>query len=207
MATWREEFFEVPSNEMAASSNIEAIVRQTLAEAAGLALDVAMLSATAGDAARPPGLFFGTAPLTPTSGGGDNAMHGDIAALFAALANNGGGKNAAVVGASPQISRLKMAVGPLWDYPLIASTALAAGTVAVIEISSLVSGFSSTVEFATSSTGMLHMEDTAPSSDLAAAVPVKSLWQIDAIGLRSTLWASWGLRAAGHAQFVTGVTW
>jgi hypothetical protein len=51
------------------------------------------------------------------------------------------------------------------------------------------------------------MKDTTPSSNLTGAVPVKSLWQLDAIGLRSTLWASWGLRAAGHAQYLTGATW
>jgi hypothetical protein len=38
------------SREQAESSNIEAIVRQTLGEAAGLALDAQMFSATAGDA-------------------------------------------------------------------------------------------------------------------------------------------------------------
>ena len=34
----------------------------------------------------------------------------------------------------------------------------------------------------------------------SVATPVKSLYQIDAIGLRTTLWATWGLRAAGHAS-------
>jgi len=39
------------------------------------------------------------------------------------------------------------------------------------------------------------------------AAPVKSLYQTDAIGLKTTLWATWGLRAAGHCQFLTGATW
>jgi hypothetical protein len=39
------------------------------------------------------------------------------------------------------------------------------------------------------------------------ASPVKSLFQIDAIGLKTTLWASWGLRAAGHAQWLQGASW
>src|SRR5262249_1739501 len=106
------EVLSVVTREMTESSNIEAIVRQTLAEATGLALDLQMFSADAGDAAKPPGLFAGTAALTPVAGGGDNAMHGDIANLFGALATKAGGKTAVIVAALPQAVRLKMAVGP-----------------------------------------------------------------------------------------------
>src|SRR5262249_54550782 len=64
------------SRELAEHSNIEEVVRATLSEAAGLALDLAMFSNFAGDATRPPGLFVGVAPLTATAGGGANAMMG-----------------------------------------------------------------------------------------------------------------------------------
>jgi len=63
------------TREMAESSNIEAIVRATLGEQTGLALDLQMFSADPGDGAKPPGLFQSPA-LTPVTGGGDNAMHG-----------------------------------------------------------------------------------------------------------------------------------
>jgi capsid protein len=116
------------TREMAESSNIEAIVRQSLGEATGLALDAAMWSSTAGDASRPPGLFAGVTPIAATPGGGDNAMHGDIAALFGALGAANGGKTALVVAALPQAVRLKMAVGPKWDYDIVVGSTLAAGT-------------------------------------------------------------------------------
>ena len=64
------------SREQALSSNIENIVRQTLSEASGLALDAQMFSAMAGDASKPAGLLAGVAPLTPTSGGGVAARDG-----------------------------------------------------------------------------------------------------------------------------------
>jgi hypothetical protein len=193
------------SRELAEHSNIEAVVRQTLGESCALSLDLQMLSNDAGGSDRPPGLFNGVTPITATTGGGDAAMHGDIAALFAALASKGGGKSAVIVAAMPQAVRLKLVAGPKFDHDILESTALAAGTVAVIEAASLVSGFGSTAEFSTSKVGVVHAEDTTPA-DISGAVPVKSLYQIDAIGLRTTLFAAWA-RAAGHAQFLTGATW
>jgi hypothetical protein len=201
----------VYTREMAESSNIEAVVRQTLGEATGLALDAKMLSADAASANAPAGLFAGQAPITPTAGGGSAAMDGDLKQLFAALAAVGGGKTAVIVCAVPQAVTLKATVGPKWDYDILASTALAAGTVAVVEIASFVSGFGSAVEFSTTKVSAVHMEADTPADITGGtpspAVPVKSLFQVDAIGLRSTLWAAWGLRAAGHAQWITGATW
>jgi len=199
------------TREMAESSNIEAVVRQTLGEAAGLALDVAMLSATAGSAGQPPGLLVGIAPLTSTAGGGSNAIYSDLKNLFAALAAQGAGKTAVIVCAVPEAVTLKATVGPKWDYDIIASTGLAAGTVVVVEAASLVSGFSSVPEFRTSKTAIYHAEDTSPiditGGSPSPAVPVKSLFQTDAIGLRMDVWAAWGLRAAGHAQWIQNATW
>src|SRR5262245_62446987 len=106
---------------------------------------------------------------------------------------------------------LKMSVGPKFDHDIIESTALAAGVVSAIETASVVSGFGSTAEFTTSKVAAVHMEDTSPQDitggSQSPAVPVKSLWQTDAIALKTAIWAAWGLRAAGHAQWVTGATW
>ena len=199
------------SREQAASSNIENIVRQTLSEASGLALDAQMFSATAGDASKPAGLLAGVAPLTPTSGGGVAARDGDLKNLFAALAAQGAGKTAVIVAAMPQAVTLKASVGPKFDFDIIASTALAAGTVVVLEVASFVSGFSPVPQFRVSNLATYHAEDTTPTGITGGtpspAVPVRSMFQTDSIGLYMDLWASWGLRAAGHAQWVQGATW
>jgi len=201
----------VVSREMAESGNIEAVLRATLGEATGLALDLAMFSTFVGDATKPPGLFAGVSPIAATTGGGTAAMAADIGNLFAALAANSGGKTAVIIAALPQAVKLKLTAGPKFDYDIIASTALPTGTVAVLEIASFVSGFGSTAEFNTTKVGALHMEDTIPADIVSTggtvAAPVKSLYQTDAIGLKTTLWATWGLRAAGHCQFLTGATW
>ena len=199
------------SREMVESSNIEAVVRATLGEAVGLALDAQMFSSIAGDAAKPPGLFAGVTPIAATAGGGTNAMFADLGNLFAALAANAAGKTAVIIAAMPQAVKLMATIGPKFNFHIIASTALPTGTVAVLEIASFVSGFGSTAEFNTTKVGALHMEDTTPADIVSAggtvAAPVKSLYQTDAIGLKTRLWATWGLRAAGHAQWIQGVTW
>jgi hypothetical protein len=199
------------SRELAEHTNIEAIVRQTLGEATGLALDLQMFSSDLGGSIKPPGLFANVTALTATTGGGTNAMVADISNLFQALAANAGGKTAVVVAALPQAVKLKAALGPKWDYDIIASTSLETGIVAAIEVASLVSGFGSIAEFSISKVGTIHSEDTLPVDVTGGvpspAVPVKSLMQTDVIGLKTNLWASWGLRHAGHAAWLQGATW
>jgi hypothetical protein len=198
------------TREMAESSNIEAVVQQTLGEAAGLALDLAVFSNFAGDTTRPPGLFAGATPITPTAGGGSNAVYTDLKNLFAALAGQSAGKTAIIVAAAPQAIVLKSTVGPQFDTPILASTALAAGTVGVIESASFVSGFGSTPEFSVSKVAVLHMEDSTPADIVSggtAAVPARSLFQIDSLGLRMTLNAAFGMRATGHTQYITTTSW
>src|SRR5262249_9222977 len=151
------------SREMAEHTNIEAVVRQTVGESTGLALDLQMLSADPGDSTKPPGIFVSSDTLTPTAGGGQNALEGDLNNLFAALAKYRGGKNPVIIAAAPQAMTLKRTVGPKWDIDILASTEIAAGTVGVIELSSFVSGFSSVAEFSTTNTALMHYEDSAPT--------------------------------------------
>src|SRR5262249_51496487 len=157
-----------------------------------------------GDASKPPGLFAGITPITPSGrlGSDLDTMLSDLGSLFAGLAANGAGKTAVVIAAMAQAVKLKASVGPKWDFPILASTALATGTVAVLELASFVSGFSSVAEFDVTRVGAVHMEDTSPSNITGGtpspATPVKSLFQIDAMALRTNLWGAWGLRAPGH---------
>src|SRR5262249_13966032 len=175
------------SREQAESSNIENIVTATMSESSGLKLDATMFSANAGDAATPPGLLFGVAPITPTAGGGSAAMDGDLKNLFAALAAQGAGKTAALICAMPQAITLKATVGPKWDIDIIASTVLAAGTVVALEVASFVSGFSAVPVFRVNNVSTYHAEDTSPTQVTGGtpspAVPVHSLFQTDSIGL------------------------
>src|SRR6516165_10620954 len=199
------------TREQAESSNIEAIVRQTMGEAAGLALDAQMFSATAGSAAAPAGLFVGIAPIGAATGGGSNAMLTDLGKLFGALANAGAGKAAIIVAAVPEATTLKMTAGPQFDIPILASTSLPTGTVAVVETASFVSGFSPVPTFRVADQASYHAEDTSPQDITGGtpspAVPVKSMFQTNSVALKMDFHAAWGLRAAGHTQYLTGATW
>jgi len=70
-----------------------------------------------------------------------------------------------------------------------------------------VSGFSPVPEFNVSNQAIYQAEDTSPADPIMSGTPVKSLWQIDALALKMDLRAAYGLRAVGHAQYVTPVTW
>jgi len=199
------EVLSVFTREMSEHSNIEAIVRQTLGEAVGLALDLQMFSADPGDATKPPGLFAGSDTITATTGGGMAAMDKDLELILKALAAKGGGKNPVIITSAPQAIVLKRNAAPKFDIDILSSTAVSTPFVGVVETASLVSGFGSVVEFSTAKYAAVHMEDTAPA-DFPAA-PMKSMFQIDSIIMRSMLSATWGLRAAGHAQWVSGCTW
>ena len=198
------------SRELSESSGIEAVVKQTLAESFGLGIDAAMLSASAGTASQPAGLFQ-SAPIGPTAGGGAAAMFGDIKALFAALAQNGAGANIVIVVPLPQAAGLKAQLGVKWDWPIFTSTAMAANSVGAVDLTSFVSGFTSEVEFSVSKAAALHMESSTPADIVsgggALAVPVKSAFQTEILALRSTMHLSWVMRVAGHAQLVTNCTW
>src|SRR5262249_4490131 len=194
------------SREQAEASAIEVISQTMISEAVGVALDTQMFSATAGDATKPAGLLVGATPITGTTG-----MSADLGKLVGALAANHGGKTPLFVAAPQQAVTMKALLGPHWDYPIVSSAAPAAGTVIAIELASFVSAFAPQPEFATMKAATIHMEDTSPQDITGGtpspAVPVKSYFQTDSVGLRMILRASWGMRATGHVQVVTGATW
>jgi hypothetical protein len=193
------------SRELSESSNVESVVRQTLAESFGLGIDAVMLSASAGSASQPAGLFQ-SPPITGTSGGGVNALLGDLKALFGALATNGAGANVVIVAPLPQAASLKAQVGPQFTWPIYASTAMTAATVGAIDATSFVSGFKSEVEFEVSRAATLHM-DTSPVDPIMGGTPVKSAFQVEMLALKATMTISWTMRTAGHSQLVAGCTW
>jgi hypothetical protein len=196
------------SREMAESSNAEAVVRQTLSEASGLALDAALLSNAPGDDTRPAGLLNGIAPLTPAPAG-PNAMAQDLAALISALGANGAGLAPAFVAAPAQALAIKLSAGPHFDIPVLSApvlaTAIPARTVIAIESSSLAIGLDPTPEFFVSKAGTLHFEDTTPATATLAS-PTRSLFQTDSLALKMLLRASWAMRAP-HVAWTTNVNW
>ena len=92
---------------------------------------------------------------------------------------------------------MKLLVGPRFDYPIVASVGVAAGTLIAIEGPSFVTGFSGVPEFDISTQAVLHMANPASafSTGGTIAVPERSLYQQDMIAVKMIM-RCW----LGHAR-------
>ena len=193
------------TNEMLASSNIEAVSRALIQEATALKFDSTLFGTQADDGITPGGILNGVTPITPIAGGGMNAFVGDLKALTAALATAGAGAAPVLIVNPVQGTTLKLLAGPKFDIPILQSNGVAVGTVIMVEPTSFASAFDAVPEFAVAPATALHMEDANPA-DVVAGSPTRSMFQVDSTALRMTLRAAFGMRAP-HVAVVTGATW
>ena len=203
------------TREITEASNIEAVVRQFLTEAAGIAIDAALFSASAATAAQPAGLLHGLTGLTPSTSTGFDAVGQDLGALVGDIATRGGGARAFFIASPAQAVAVRFYAGGQFyvagsdALPVAASVGLPAGTVIAIEPESLCFSIAPP-EFSVANQTAIHQEDTTPLDIVAggtASTPVKSMFQIDAIALRMNLFASWGMRAPHVSFMLVGRFW
>jgi hypothetical protein len=205
------------TQELADASNIEAILRALIIEAAGPAVDAAILSNAAASPQKSAGLIYGLTPLVPASGtfGFDNCGQ-DLGKMVGDIAARNGGAHTVFAANPAQATAIRFyaggqfAIDPRSDVlPVAGSAALPTGTIIAIEPSS----FASTIgapEFEVGTVATIHQEDTTPSDIFGStgtpAYPTKSMWQVDAIALKMTVWCDWCMRAP-HVSFMNAVTW
>jgi hypothetical protein len=199
------------SDWLAESSNADRVIPQIMNEVGLLKYDAELLSATAASASRPAGLLNGVVALTATTAGSE-AMEKDIAQLVAAIENNGGGANVVFIANPAQAATLKFKAGPKFNYPILASAALASGTVVAIEVGSYVSAVDPIPEYDVSRATAVHMEDTSPAqlasgTGPTVATPIRSMYQTLTTAVKMVLTVSWGMRASGHVQLINSVNW
>jgi hypothetical protein len=168
--------------------------------------------------------------LTPTAGGGFNALVGDIKQISGALLTGTAGNvrnpvwlmnpqqmNSAGLIALPGAGvfpfREELANGNLGGWPIIDAGTVPLGTVIAIDAGDFVSVSGDAPRFEISDQATLHMEDTTPTditttgTPPVAAFPVKSMWQTDSLALRLILPVNWAIRRPGTVAWVAGVTW
>jgi hypothetical protein len=201
----------VISDVVAETSNAERVITQMLGEAVRLKLDAEMFSTTAGSASRPAGLLYNVTPITATTAGSE-AQEKDIAALVAALNTAGGGANPVFICSPAQAATLKLRASVKFDYPILASGALANGSTMVVEAGSFVSAFDPVPQFDVSNATALHLEDTTPAqltsgTGPTVATPIRSLYQTVCSALKLFMPCSWGMRATGHVQVINSCNW
>jgi len=224
ISTWTREIDEhsVPA--------IEGLLRNAIQEDTAISLDTVLLDNGAATLIRPAGILNGVTPITPTAGGGFNAIVGDIKAISGALLTaTKGNVRAPVWVMNPQqvmsaglIAMPGAGVFPFQDqinngnlqgWPIIDSGTVPLGTVIALDAADFVSVGGDAPRFELSDQATLHMEDTTPTDITSggtppvAAFPVKSMFQTDSIALRLILPVNWTIRRPGTVAAVVGVTW
>lgn len=208
---------------------IEQILRQAIEEDTEMTVDTLLLDANAATAVRPAGLRNGVTEVAAAAGGGFEAAVADIKGMITALitATNGRLRQGVWIMNDVQAVTLSMtqnaggdfpfagdiARGQLAGYPVIRSTAVAAGTVFFVDAADFFTATGDEPRFEVSDQATLHMEDTAPTqlgvagTPNAVAAPVRSMFQTDSMALRMILPMNWAMRRAGVLSYSTGVTW
>jgi hypothetical protein len=198
------------TREVITSSAAEAITRAVMTEAFSFELDSALLDTNAGTTTRPGGLRSGV-NATAAAGAGTDAMKNDLAAL-ADMVCDVGGLNIGYIADPKSAVKLKFAVGPQFDFPILASNALAAGTLVCIALPALCIGFNPQPLIEASPNATVQM-DTAPQAgglidgSSTAATNVRSGWQTDSIFVRFLAEAAWCLRASNAIAWTESVNW
>jgi HK97 family phage prohead protease len=225
ITTWTREMDEhsVPA--------IEGLLRNAIQEDTQIAIDTILLDANPATNIRPAGLRNGVVGLTPTAGGGFNALVGDLKALSGAIltATNGNVRSMVFIMNPQQALGIGFIQPPvpgglfpfasdinnnrLMGYPVIKSGTVPLGTVLCLDAADYVSITGDTPRFEISDQATLHMEDTSPQHIGTAgtpgvvAAPAVSMFQTDSLALRLILPMNWTMRRIGVVSFVAGVTW
>ncbi len=185
---------------------IEEVLRQTLSNAIGEAIETQFFSATAGSPEAPAGILNGKTSLTP----GDSFPE-DVRNLMSAVEPPA----APIFAMSPARKASAAASGALLgfsDYDVVASSEIPDDRLILINGDGLAIGVGGQPRFTPGEFGTIHEEDTnplpisTPGTPAVVASPVRSLWQTDTLGLRTVLPVTWGIQPTAVA-FVDGVTW
>ena len=190
---------------MVESSNAEQLVRLVMTESLSTSLDAALFSNIAGDATRPPGLLNVITPITAATGGGLSAMATDIGKLVGAV-SAACGLDLVFVTDPGTATRMKMQVMPGFDFDVLASNSVPAGTVICVGLPGLVSAGEPQPRIDASSDIELSM-DTVPSDPGSGTTLVKSMFQVDEIAIRFVAEMSWALRTPSAIAFIQNITW
>jgi HK97 family phage prohead protease len=216
------------TREMAEHSTpmIEMLLRQQIQDDTSIAVDSVLVDANVATAVRPPGLRSYVTGLTPTAGGGFNALVADIKQLIGALAAvNSMRRLTWIMHPSQKVSiafaQTSLGTFPfaaeiednmLAGYPVIVSSTVPLATVMLVDAADFVSLSGDDPRFEVSDQATLHMEDTTPlaigtpGTPPTVAAPTRSMFQTDSLALRMILPMNWIMRRP-VISWVAAVTW
>jgi HK97 family phage major capsid protein len=212
--------------------SIEGIIRQAMADDTGIALDTYLIDNVAASAGvRPAGLLNGVTPITASAATpATAAMVADLKALVGGItAAGGGGRGPIAVIMNPaQALGLSFAQTSTGDFlfadpaqaankfgvRFIVSATVPAGRVIAVDAADFATASGDVPRFAVSTEATLHEEDTTPlalgtgaQGSGVLAVPMRSLFQTDAVAIRMSMHVTWAMRRASMVQTIAAVTW
>jgi hypothetical protein len=110
--------------------------------------------------------------------------------------------------------REEIARGTLMGYPIVKSASVPTNTMILMDCADFATVTEAAPRFDVSDQAVLHMEDTTPaaitsgtSASPVVAVPTRSLWQTDTLGVRMIYPMNWLMRRTGMVQWMTAMTW
>jgi hypothetical protein len=194
----------VLTREMIESSNAEALIGDALARSCGLALDAALFDSNAATSARPAGLRFGVAALTPSANtDAFGAAYEDIVTVVNAVAPVAGRGPIAVVGSAGRMMTLRARFQDFEDLIPVPVPGVGNDLIAVA-VQAVAAALSPNPEVETSNASSLHMSD-APVPLGSAAVPTRSLFQTNSIATKVRWPVSWTVRDPRAVAWLTPV--
>ena len=187
------------------------IIQRTVTEQANIALDTALLDATAADTMRPAGLLVGVSNLGATAGGGLAAIVGDIAKLAGAMATAKiSAENMMLFMPDALAIKARGLLSPAFSnyYAIVGTPAVADSTIVAIAPQA-VAMYLSPPEIEISTDALVHMATDAHDNidTQAVAETVKSAWQANLLVLKIRLRCTWGPLQTGAVQLISSVSW
>jgi HK97 family phage major capsid protein len=206
----------------------EPLFRSMMIEDTAVAIDAALMDATAASAIRPAGLqVLGTG--SATAGPSVAQIVADLRDMVQDMIDAGAGRRpvwimneARRIGLLTALSTTQdsrpfadeVSRGVLFGYPIITSINVPAAIVFLVDQAEFVQGYGDSPAVDMSNQATLHMEDTTPlplvtgaQGSGVLATPMRSMYQTDSLALRLIWDITWAVRRAGAVQFKTGVAW
>jgi hypothetical protein len=191
------------TQEMAESSNAEALIGDALMRSAAMALDAVLFDANAATAARPAGLRYNIATLTASSATDlFEAFVQDMSALLAAVGAVGGDGPYCIVAAPGRAIGMALRAHGANDPVTVYGTPAVGNDIIAIACGALVSAFSQQPEIDAANAATLVMDDTAPATP-DTTQPTKSMFQTATIAVKMRWPVTWALRDPRGVAWLT----
>jgi hypothetical protein len=192
------------TQEMAESSNAEAMIGDSLFKSAGLALDAVMFDANPATAARPAGLLNGITALTASSSTDPfGAVFEDISTLINAISTVGGAGPYYIITSPGKVisGQARLSAGS-YDVIKFIGSNIIGNTMIAVAPQALVVAFDPNPEIDVSNAATLVMDDTAPALP-DTTQPTKSLFQTATLAVKMRWPVSWSLRDSRGVAWLT----